>query len=239
MGNGNEPVTAVRLLRDGIEIAVGQDAIEEAARRLLGGEVVATPTDTVYGLAAAIERPAALARVFVIKGRDRSQTLPVLVPDMSAAEALLELNREQPRSASARLLALADHFWPGGLTVALPARSDLPAEVVAADETVGVRVPDNDVTRTLLRLAGGALAVTSANRSGQPPLIDADAVHLELGSAGLRWVLDGGPAGLAVASTVIGQTNGNLVIHRDGAIAGHRLRQHWADIPAEADRRPR
>jgi len=229
---------AVRLLRDGVTIATGRAAIEEAARQLLGGAVVAIPTDTVYGLAAAIDSPSALAAIFAIKGRERAQTLPVLVTDPAAASLLLRPTSLERGTASDRLLALADRFWPGGLTVALPARPDLPADVVAADGTVGVRVPDHDVARALLRLAGGALAVTSANRSGQPPLIDAAAVQRELGEKGLLWVLDGGPSGLVIASTVIGQANGKLVIHREGAIAGDILGQCWAALNAAAGQRP-
>ena len=221
---------SVRLLRDGGQFAVGQEAIAEADRLLQAGEVVAIPTDTVYGVAAALTSEIAMRAIFRIKGRERTQTLPVLIPDMAAAGLLLGEDRSEDTPGRNRLLMLAERFWPGGLTVALPARPGLPAEVVAADGTVGLRVPDYAVTRTLLRLAGKSLAVTSANRSGAAPLSDAASVVRELGSSGLRWVLDAGPSGLAVASTVIGQSGTDLVIHRHGAVSERDLRRAWSEI---------
>lgn len=228
------PPCVIRLLRDGIAIASGERAIAEAASLLRTGEVVAIPTDTVYGLAAALDSGSALKTIFTIKGRDTAKTLPVLVPDSLVARCLLREGDGQDRG-TARLLVLADQFWPGGLTVALPARSDLPPEVVAADGTVGIRVPDNVITQALLSRTGGVLAVTSANRSGADPLTDADAVVRELGPGGVGWVLDGGPAGVAVVSTVIGQVDGRLVIVRAGAIAERDLQRRWVAIPAGTD----
>ena len=239
MNEGPHSFGSVRLQFDGDVVASGSNAIREAATQLRRGEVVAIPTDTVYGLAAAIDSPSALAHIFAIKGRERAQTLPVLVADRDAAKLLLRSASPETGTASDRLLALADRFWPGGLTVALPARPDLPADVVAADGTVGIRVPDHDVTGALLRHLGGALAVTSANRSGRPPLIDAASVQSELGEKGLRWVLDGGPSGLAIASTVIGHANGQLVIHRAGAIAADELLRRWDETTPETARKPR
>ncbi len=226
---------AVRLLHDGDQVAAGREAIAEAARLLRAGEVVAIPTDTVYGLAAALTSAAALAGIFRIKGRERTQTLPVLVPDRTAAEQVIRWDRGGYGAETERLLMLAERFWPGGLTVALPGRPGLPAEVVAADGTVGLRVPDDVVARALLRLTSGALAVTSANRSGAAPLTDAGSVARDLAPAGLRWELDAGPSGLAVASTVIGQSGDDLVIHRHGAIAEHDLRRAWSEITAGVD----
>ena len=235
MNEGPHSFDSVRLLFDGDVVVIGPDAIREAAAQLRRGEVVAIPTDTVYGLAAAIDSPSALATIFSIKGRERAQTLPVLVMDPDAASQLLRSASPETGTASDRLLALADRFWPGGLTVALPARPDLPADVVATDGTVGLRVPDHDVAGALLRNLGGALAVTSANRSGRPPLIDAAAVQRELGERGLRWVLDGGPSGGAIASTVIGHANGELVIHREGAIAADEIMRRWDGATPETD----
>lgn len=229
-------IQSTRLLRHGEPAFTGEAAVIEAARLLATGEVVAVPTDTVYGLAADLTSDAALSEIFRIKGRARTQTLPILVHDRAAAGQLIRHDGGVNARDAERLLILAERFWPGGLTVALPARPDLPPAVVADDVTVGLRVPDNEVTRVLLRLTGGAMAVTSANRSGEAPLTDASSVARELGSAGLRWVLDGGPSGLAVPSTVIGQIDGDLVIHRLGAIPERDLRRVWSDTAGLSDR---
>ncbi len=229
MVNPANPVDSARLLHDGAPIATGEQAITETASLLRAGEVVAIPTDTVYGLAAALDSASALQAIFRIKGRDRAQTLPVLASDGVAARLLVRKGTDMDWAVD-QLLSLADRFWPGGLTVALSARSSLPPVVVATDGTVGIRVPDNVVARTLLGRTHGALAVTSANRSGAAPLTDATSVVRDLSSSGLHWVLDGGPAGLAIASTVVGRAGDELIVFRHGAIPEPDLQSVWAEI---------
>src|SRR5687767_13504314 len=127
-------------------------AVARAAAVLRGGGLVVVPTDTVYGLAAALDRPEALRRIYEVKGRTASKPLPVLLSEPSA----LSLAAAEPCPAIVRF---AERFWPGPLTLVIPARGDLPAAVVGPDGTVGVRVPDRDDARRLISLAGGALAV--------------------------------------------------------------------------------
>jgi L-threonylcarbamoyladenylate synthase len=219
----------VDLLENGSPIASGADAVQEAAVRLQGGAVVAIPTDTVYGLAARIDRPDALADIFRIKGRPDDRPLPILVDGHDTIGRLLD-----PEAAAspltARLLALAGQFWPGGLTVALLARADLPGAVLAPDGTAGFRIPADPTALHLLGAAGGALAVTSANRSGEPTPADpqeiADALRQQ--PHPLRWVLADGFRPGNAPSTVIGVGPGDvIIIHRQGAIAVDAILAAW------------
>jgi L-threonylcarbamoyladenylate synthase len=176
--------------------------------------VVAIPTDTVYGFAAAIDRPDAIDRLYAIKGRPADKAIPVLIADLS------HVDRLTPRlTTTASHLALA--FWPGALTLVLPAMSDLPPGVTAltgdGTRTVAVRVPDNALARAIIAAAGGALAVTSANRSGAPPAVEArDVSMLELAPPLL--IVDGGRAPGGVPSTIVAATTENPEILREGAI---------------------
>lgn len=227
----------VGLLHDGALVATGDQAIAEAARLLRTGEVVAIPTDTVYGLAAGLDAPGALNEIFRIKGRARDQTLPVLIDDIAMVGRLMANGATVSRAVD-RLLSLAIQHWPGGLTVAVPAGPGLAGTaVVASDGTIGLRIPDHRVAQAVIQLAGGALAVTSANRSGQPAGSDPETVLAQLGPGcvGLRWVLAGGPATGGGASTVIGNRGEHLVVHRAGAVDPDTLHRTWDLLRARDD----
>jgi L-threonylcarbamoyladenylate synthase len=196
--------------------------IARAVRVLRAGGLVALPTDTVYGLAAALDRPAALRRVFAVKERSETKTLPILLDD--SHRLALVAARIDPRLAQ-----FADRFWPGPLTVALPARPGLPAEVLAPDGTIGVRVPAGPVARRVIAGAGGALAVTSANPSGQPPATSAETVRDQLSGA-IDLILDGGPSPGGVASTVVRIDPDGPTILRPGAVPADELRAAWQAI---------
>ena len=195
-------------------------AVGRVAAALKSGNVAAIPTDTVYGLAAALDRPHAMARLYRLKSRPRDKAIPVLLADAAELE---KVAADVPPGAR----ALIERFWPGALTVVVPALPSLPDEVtsVAADgvQTVAVRVPDHRVARDVLAAAGGALAVTSANRSGEPPALDAQAV-LRLGGAAPDIVLDGGPAPLRHASTVVLAIGDEIVVLREGAIPASTIK---------------
>lgn len=188
--------------------------VADAAAALRSGMVVAIPTDTVYGLAAALDRPDAIARLYRLKNRPHEKAIPVLLADTAALD---QVAAHVPRQA--RLLI--ERYWPGALTVVIPARPGLPDAItsVAADgtRTVAVRIPDHPVARAMLAAAGGALAVTSANHSGEPPALDAQAV-MRLGDAAPDIVVDSGPAPLREPSTVVLTMGGETSILREGAI---------------------
>ena len=197
------------------ETGVDADVVGRAARALRAGQVVAIPTDTVYGLAAAIDRPDAIDRLYAIKGRPDEKAIPVLIADPE------HVRRLSPR-VSATAARLARSFWPGALTLVLPALPDLPPGVtdVTGDglQTVAIRVPDNALARAIIAAAGGALAVTSANRSGAAPAVEAREVDgFELAQPLL--VIDGGRAPGGVPSTIVLATNEQPEILREGAIA--------------------
>jgi L-threonylcarbamoyladenylate synthase len=187
------------------------NAVVEALKR---GEVVGIPTDTVYGLAIDPNLAGAAGRLFAVKGRPETVPLPMLVAD---AKHLFALAREL--SPEAR--ALAERYWPGPLTLVLP-RSPKAAHLELGGDpaTIGLRCPDNEVALALLREAG-PLAVTSANRHGEPPLHTAAEVRESFGAA-LTGVLDGGRCD-GTPSSVVRVTGGPLELIRAGAIAFEEL----------------
>jgi L-threonylcarbamoyladenylate synthase len=193
---------------------VNADVVRRAARALRDGQVIAIPTDTVYGLAAAIDRPDAIERLYAIKGRPAEKAIPVLIADPA------HVNKLTP-GLSATAVRLARDFWPGALTLVVPALLELPPRVTTLTSdgtmTVAVRVPDNLVARAIIAAAGGALAVTSANRSGAAPAVEAREVR-ELGLLGSLLVIDGGRTPGGMASTIVAATTETPEVLREGAI---------------------
>ena len=187
-------------------------AVEAAAAAIRAGEVVAVPTETVYGLACALTDDA-LERLHELKGRPTSKGITLLVDSLDQAESVAELS-----GAAARL---AEAFWPGPLTLVLPVRTGLalPDLVTGGSAAVGVRLPDHATPRALARKLG-PLPLTSANRSGQPEAVDAAGVLEALGS-GVAVVLHGGRSAGGVPSTVIavpGPAGDPFSVLRAGAI---------------------
>jgi L-threonylcarbamoyladenylate synthase len=196
-------------------------AVLQAVRALAQGQPVAIPTDTVYGLAVDPFRPGATDRIFAVKRRPRDVSLPVLV---SGVEQALSLTTAVPDLA----LALMAAYWPGPLTLVLPARAGLEADLGDDELTVGVRSPDHPVPQALCA-AAGPLATTSANRHGSPPLVSADEVAEAFGES-VPVVLDGGIC-TGSPSTVVDCTGQELKLLREGRIP-------WAELVALAAGRP-
>lgn len=190
---------------------------------LLRGGIVAFPTDTVYGLAAAISHPTALARLYQVKQRPLAKSIPLLLA--SAANLTAVAAEMEPG-----LLDLVAPFWPGSLTVVLPARDDLPEAVTTTSasgrRTVAVRVPNHILALTIIEQAGGAVAATSANTSGAPPALTAREVAEQLGSS-VDLILDGGRAPGGIASTIVEIAATGPVVLRQGTITAEDLRQRW------------
>lgn len=197
-------------------------ALEEAVSTVQRGGVVAFPTDTVYGIGASLRHPAALARIYDIKGRAQDKPIPILI---SRADVIAELVDD----ADPDLVALAHRFWPGPLTVILRAKESLPAEVKAPDGTCGVRIPNHSVPLAIAQANGGAIATTSANRSGEPAATQAAAIRESLGDE-LDLILDGGIAPGSVASTVIRREGDTISVIREGSVSAEQLRDAWASI---------
>ena len=193
----------------------GPGARDEAVALLRAGGIVAVPTDTVYGIAADIALPDAIERLFAAKGRAPEKAVAVLLADAAQASSL--------GLVSPAAEALAARFWPGGLTLVLPLRSDarLPRVLAGGAPTIGVRVPDHPAPRALAA-ALGPLPTTSANRSGEADARDAREVAERLGDA-LALVLDGGPVRGGPASTVVDCTLEWPSILREGAIPADEI----------------
>ena len=194
----------------------GEVGRADAIEVLRSGGIVAIPTDTVYGIGVALETPGGIERLFAAKSRPPDKAIALLVADATQATEIGRL------TSAAR--ALADAFWPGGLTLVVPRRTDrpLPAALTGGElapgaiPTVGLRVPDHDAPRALAR-ALGPLPTTSANRSGEPEARDADEIERLLGES-IDLILDGGSAAGGPASTVVDVTTDEPRILRAGAI---------------------
>lgn len=187
--------------------------IDQLGTSLRAGSLVAFPTETVYGIGAAIDRPDALRRIFEVKGRPRTDPLIVHVADESALEGVVD---RVPSSAR----ALAAAFWPGPLTIVLGRGPIIGDEVTANGPSVGVRVPAHPVAERLLRAAGIGVAAPSANRFGRISPTTAEDVITDLG-AHLRHgdaVVDAGPTPLGIESTVVDLTGDRPAILRHGGV---------------------
>ncbi|WP_330340239.1 L-threonylcarbamoyladenylate synthase [Streptomyces sp. NBC_00557] len=189
--------------------------IEKAAGALRAGGLVAFPTETVYGLGANAEDPAAVSRIFQVKGRPPSHPLIVHI---GGAEHLDDWVKDVP--ATARLLA--ERFWPGPLTLVLRRGRRVPLEATGGLETVAVRVPDHPVALALLAAFGGGVTAPSANRFGQVSPTRAHHVRAELGDA-VDFVLDGGPCEVGVESTIVDATGELPSILRPGGVTREEL----------------
>ncbi|GGQ72779.1 L-threonylcarbamoyladenylate synthase [Streptomyces asoensis] len=189
--------------------------IEKAVEVLRTGGLVALPTETVYGLGANAEDPVAVARIFRGKGRPPSHPLIVHI---GGAEHLDDWVQEVP--ATARLLA--EHFWPGPLTLVLRRGRRVPLEATGGLETVAVRVPDHPVALALLSAFGGGVTAPSANRFGSVSPTTADHVRAELGDA-VDFVLDGGHCEVGVESTIVDATGDIPSILRPGGVTREDL----------------
>jgi L-threonylcarbamoyladenylate synthase len=185
-----------------------------AAEVIRAGGLVILPTDTVYGVACDLWQADAVAALYKAKHRPPEKAIPILLSDFDA----VNLVASKVQSLARRL---ADAFWPGPLTIAIPKRAEV-SEIVSAYPTVGLRIPDHEAARTILRACGGALAVTSANRSGGDNSLTAEEAAAALPDVDL--VLDGGVCPGGRPSTVVDLSEDTVRIVRVGAISEDLIR---------------
>ncbi|HEU4782620.1 MAG TPA: L-threonylcarbamoyladenylate synthase [Ktedonobacterales bacterium] len=204
--------------------AIPPDAIALAANLLRAGEVVAFPTETVYGLGADATSETALRRIFAAKERPLSDPLIVHLAD---ASHLPEVARAIPPEAK----RLAERFWPGPLTLVLPRLARIPALVAAGGDTVGVRVPAHPVAQALLRAADLPIAAPSANRFMHTSPTTAAHVLADLDGR-IACILDGGPTMVGVESTVVDLTSSPPRLLRPGGVTLEALRAILPDLYA-------
>lgn len=209
------------------DIATETDAaIDAAVSAVMDGACIVLPTDTVYGIGADAASGHAVQGLLDAKERGRDMPPPVLIAEVAMLRALSE-------EVTDDVLALADAFWPGALTLVVNAHPHLKMDLGERGDTIAVRVPDHDFTRELLR-ATGPLAVSSANVSGQPAATTIEEAERQLGSR-VRVYLDGGPAGEGEPSTIVDLSSGTPTILRQGRISRAALA---AVLPALAEPEP-
>jgi len=184
-----------------------------ASQVVKGGGLMVYPTDTVYGLGCDPFNVEAVNRIFQAKGR-RKKPLPVLASDIEYVAKIAILS-ERVRKAASR-------FWPGQLTLVVPKRPALPDVVTCGVDSVGVRIPKHDIAVQLIRLCGGLLIGTSANKTGEEPPRTAEEATRQLGED-VDIVLDGGPTTFGMPSTVVDLTAEEPKIIRGGLVSSDEV----------------
>jgi L-threonylcarbamoyladenylate synthase len=191
------------------------DAVEEAAARVRQGGLGVVPTRGLYGLAANAFRESAVARLFALKGRPADKPVLVLISDPSELDRLVVGVPETGR-------LLMDRFWPGRLTLVLPARPEVPAALTAGTGKIGVRLCGHPAARMLAAAAGGPVTGTSANRSGGPGCHRIGDLDPEV-ARGVDFILDAGPLAGGPGSTVVDVCGDRPEVLREGAASRAEL----------------
>ena len=202
-------------------IRATQQELDAAVQALRSGDVVAFPTETVYGLGANAQHAAALQKIFALKGRPTSHPLIV---HLDSARFLHRWARAVPAAAA----KLAERFWPGPLTLVLPRADNVLDLVTGGQDTVAVRVPSHPMAQQLLTAFGGGIAAPSANRYGRVSPTRAEHVREEFGDA-VPVVLDGGECKLGLESTIVVCVHGEVRLLRPGQITLTQLRSEVGD----------
>lgn len=189
---------------------INQSEIDSAVAILKYSGVVAFPTDTVYGIGADAFDQRAVAKIYRIKERPKDKPIAVLV---SSVDEVIEITTDLPEL----FYDLASKHWPGALTMILRSNQNLPSVVTAGLSTVGVRMPDNPITLSLIRKLGSPIAATSANLSGDKPATSAEQVREYLEDR-IDFIVDGGHTEIGVASTVVDLTSSPPSVLRQGTV---------------------
>ena len=205
-----------------------QVEIETAVQVLRDGELVAFPTETVYGLGANAQNPAAVRRIFEAKGRPANH--PVIV-HLDSPKYLHRWVRTVPDGA----MRLAETFWPGALTLVLPRAAHVHDVVTGGQETIAIRVPAHPMAQQLLTAFGGGIAAPSANRYGRLSPTRAEHMREELGDA-VRLVLDGGECQLGLESTIVAFEGASARLLRPGSVTAAQIRAVVGELAIGATR---
>lgn len=209
-GEQGKTLKNIKTIRWIVDKDVNGEQLSEAAELLRHNEVVAFPTETVYGLGGNALSDEAVERIFIAKGRPADNPLIVHIADR---EQLSQLVSEVPETAR----KLMDAFWPGPLTLVLPKGQAVSDKVTAGLSTVAVRMPDHPVAIALIRKAGLPVAAPSANRSGRPSPTAAEHVEQDL-CGRISGIVDGGETGIGVESTVVDCSRPDITILRPGGV---------------------
>ena len=188
----------------------------EAARIIASGGVIAFRTDTFYGLGADPLNPSAIRKIKELKGREDGKPILLLISDDDQVDRFIQ------QSEFFKLVARG--HWPAPLTLIGAARPEVASELTAGTNSLGVRLPDDDSVRALVRACGGALTATSANVSGQPPARTAKEVERYF-PTGINLIVDGGEVTSSLASTVLDVSGSDVRLVREGAISRETLKE--------------
>ncbi len=197
---------------------LGSEAVIKATRLLQQGDVVAIPTETVYGLAGDCFNPDAVSKIFAAKGRPHDNPLIVHIADHQ------DIYKVSPRPLNDLAFELITRFWPGPLTIILPKKDELPYETTAGLDTVAVRMPSHPVTKAILSRSGLILAAPSANSSGFPSPTRANHVLRDLENK-IPLIVDGGSCSVGLESTVVDLTGEEPILLRPGGITAFQLEE--------------
>ena len=192
-----------------------QDAIQSALTLFREGDIVAFPTDTVYGLGADPFQASGIIKLFEAKGRDSNKAIAVLIGSLEQASLVTD-------HLTDLAIRICEVFWPGGLTVIVPRKDSLP-ELISNTDRIGIRIPDHPLTLELLN-SFGPLATTSANLSGKTNAQSAQEVNEQLGSR-IPMILDGGTCPGGVPSTVVDCSGDEPIILREGPVSQKDIEQ--------------
>ncbi|MEK6280483.1 MAG: L-threonylcarbamoyladenylate synthase [Acidobacteriota bacterium] len=198
-----------------------------AAKIIAGGGIIAFRTDTFYGLGADPFNASAVGKIRKLKGREEAKPILLLISDLSEVTRFISDPSETFKS-------VADRFWPGPITLIGVAQPELPIELTAGTKTIGLRLPDDEDVRTLVRACGGALTATSANTSSNDPATTADEV-VRYFPVGVDLILDGGTVTATEPSTVLDLSTASPRLIREGAIKREMLGGLSADFADYTD----
>jgi L-threonylcarbamoyladenylate synthase len=204
-----------------------QVEIETAVQALRDGELVAFPTETVYGLGANAQNPAAVQKIFAVKGRPPNH--PVIV-HLDSPRFLHRWVREVPETAT----RLAESFWPGPLTMVMPRAANVHDVITGGQDTIAIRVPAHPMAQQLLTAFGGGIAAPSANRFGRLSPTRAEHVREEFGET-VRVILDGGECQIGLESTIVSFEGASVRLLRPGSVTAGQIRAQVGELLLGAD----
>ena len=187
-----------------------QKVLRDAVEKLNKGCIIAYPTETYYGLGAKFDIEESLKKIYYLKKRPLERALPLIIGEKGLlSELTIEINHMAH--------ICMDAFWPGPLTLVLPAKEHLSGYITAGTHKVAVRIPGNSFALSLASASGFPITATSANPSGLPPATDAATILQYFGNE-IDLIIDGGPAPGGLPSTIVDVTDDNMIILREGAV---------------------
>ncbi len=199
--------------------------MEEAGRLIRGGELVAIPTETVYGLAGDALNPASAKKIYEAKGRPSDNPLIVHIAERAALDRIVT---EIPEKAG----ILMEAFWPGPLTLIFKKSSAVPRETTGGLDTVAVRMPVNRIAAEFIRASGGYIAAPSANASGRPSCTTAEHVYEDM-KGKIPLIIDGGEVGIGLESTIVDLSGDRPCLLRPGYISLNRLMEKIGEVDTD------